>query len=506
MLRLSLFMLAILISLQNSAQTFVDIQARLTGVSGSACSWIDYDQDGDLDVFVTGEFFRQKNHQISTKLYRNDRHDHFTAVATNIANVYRGAFDWADENQDGIKDLFLIGQNPQGRSIAMLYLGNRSTHFTPVNTGIPGLKDGSVAWGDFDRDGDMDLLLTGQSSSGPIAEIYRNDRHHRFTRIKTNFPGVHFSDGQWADIDQDGDLDVVISGTMASGQLITALFMNNKGVFSKIPLDFSNLSMSDIAWGDYDLDGDLDFAMCGELQNGKYATRLYRNEKNGFFSLVYPNLINVRSGSVDWGDFDHDGDLDLLITGESASGAVSRIFRNDRNGVFTDINAGLLGLYMSDGHFGDYDLDGDLDVIISGLSDQYQFYTKIYRNDSIHRLRTGKSVQQQEEGIFNYSVKVPPKPKKIYYYVFASCYCDLNGNGKKDYHVFMSKVKKPKVQYEMERRFNKIIRQRYPLWPDFDQANIISNGFSTYNKAIKSRNIAIHEYQTKRFHLHEIDW
>ena len=501
-----LLVFILLLNLNLGAQTFTDIQARLTGVSGSACNWIDYDQDGDLDVFVTGEFYNNNRHEISTKLYRNDRHDHFTEVPTNIMNVYRGAFDWGDEDLDGIKDLFLTGQNAQGRSVAILYKGNRTTHFTSVNVHVPGLKDGSVAWGDYDGDGDPDLLLTGESSSGPVARIYRNDRHNHFTDIKAGFPGVHFSSGKFADIDNDGDLDVIISGTMASGQVITALFLNNHGKFVRLPLDFSNLSMSDIAWADYDLDGDQDFAICGELQNGHFVTRLYRNEKNGFFSVVFPNIIAVRTGSVDWGDFDHDGDPDLLITGESASGPVSRIYRNDRNGKFTDINAGLIGLYMSDGHFGDYDQDGDLDVIISGMSSQYRFYTKIYRNDPPRRLDTTKSLQNQEQGIFNYSVVVPPKPAKIYYYVFSSCYCDLNGDGKKNYNLFMSTVKKPKAQYEMERRFNKILRQRYPNWAGIDQANIISNGFSTYNKAIKSRNIAIHEYKTKGFRLHVVNW
>jgi len=510
MSRPSLLLFILLFNLSLSAQRFTDIKARLTGVSGSACNWIDYDQDGDLDVFVTGEFYSHNKHEISTKLYRNDRNDHFTEVHTNIPNVFRGAFDWADENLDGIKDLFLIGQNAQGRAIATLYLGNRTTHFTPVNAHIPGLKDGSVAWGDYDGDGDEDLLLTGESAKGPITRIYRNDRHHHFTDIKAGLPGVHFGTAKWADIDQDGDLDVILSGTLASGKVITAIYLNDNGHFSKIPLDFANISMSSIAWADYDLDGDLDFVMCGELQNGQFVTRLYRNDNNASFSLTYPNLVNVRTGSVAWGDYDHDGDPDLLITGESASGPVSRIYRNDRNGVFTDIHAGLLGLYMSDGHFGDYDQDGDQDVIISGMSAQYKFYTKIYRNDPIRRTQTRmgttKSERTLEENIFNYSVTVPPMPKKIYYYVFASCYCDLNGDGHKDYHLLMSTVKKPKVQYEMQRKFNKIIRQRYPLWPDVDQANIISNGFTTYNKAIESRNIAIHEYESKGFRLQVINW
>ena len=102
-----LLVFILLLNLNLGAQTFTDIQARLTGVSGSACNWIDYDQDGDLDVFVTGEFYNNNRHEISTKLYRNDRHDHFTEVPTNIMNVYRGAFDWGDEDLDGIKDLFL---------------------------------------------------------------------------------------------------------------------------------------------------------------------------------------------------------------------------------------------------------------------------------------------------------------------------------------------------------------------------------------------------------------
>jgi len=58
---------------QLHAQTFTDIKARLTGVSGSACTWVDYDQDGDLDAFVSGEFYQKGKHFISTKLYRNDR-------------------------------------------------------------------------------------------------------------------------------------------------------------------------------------------------------------------------------------------------------------------------------------------------------------------------------------------------------------------------------------------------------------------------------------------------
>ncbi len=507
MKKLILFWCLLFAAFVLQAQTFTDIQAHLTGVSGSACSWIDYDQDGDLDVFVTGEFYHGNKHFISTQLYRNDRHDHFTRVFSPVVNVYRGAFDWADEDLDGDDDLFITGQDATGHSVSRLYLNNkRTTQFILVNTGIPGLKDGSVQWGDYDGDGDPDLLLTGESNAGPVTWIYRNDRNNRFTRIKAGLPGVHFGVAKWADVDKDGDLDVIVSGTLATGQYVTGIFLNDKEKWTRLPLDFMQVSLSDIAFADEDLDGDLDFVLCGETQDGRFVTRLYKNDGAGYYSLAFPALVNVRTGSVDWGDYDHDGDPDLLVTGEAASGPISRIFRNDRNDVFTDIHASLLGLYMSDGHFGDYDQDGDLDVIISGMSSQYGFYTKIYRNDPIRGDTSKKEAGTGNTGIFSYNTKVPPMAKNIYFYVYASCYCDLNGTGKKDYHVFFSLVKKQTEEYQLQRKFNSLIRKNYPFWVQFNQADIIQNGFPTRAQAEKSRSIMIHEYKTKGFKIHYLNW
>ncbi len=487
------------------AQTFVDIQARLTGVSESASGWIDFDGDGDLDIFVTGEFYYKNTHKIATKLYTNLRNDRFKIVYTPVTNIYRGDFDWADYDLDGDDDLFIIGQDANGKFVAKLYKNlNGTTNFLNVPLNIPGLVDGSVEWGDYDADGDYDLLLTGNSTKGPLSLIYRNDRHNRFTKIKTPFPGVKSGVARFNDFDQDGDLDVIISGTTGSGMVVTALFVYNGKSYEKIPVDIANLSMSDVAWADYDLDGDDDFIIIGETQQGRFQTKLYNNEKNGFFSIVPEHFVNVRSGSVDWGDFDHDGDLDLLLTGESVSGPVSKIYRNDRNGIFTDINAELIPLYMSDGHFGDYDNDGDLDVIISGMSKQYDFIAKVYRNDPFHT-DTVKEVTDEED-IFNYRTYVPDRPKKIYYYVYSSCFCDINGTGKKSYHVFFSPIKKPKTQYELERKYNALIHKNFPNWDKFDQAEIIHNGFATYNEALKSKNIAIHQYKIKNFVVHELNW
>ena len=484
-------------------QSFTDIQAGLAGVSESASNWIDYDQDGAIDIFVTGDFYNKGGHGISTKLYKNLRRDRFTQVFSPAVSVYRGDFDWADYNNDGIEDLFIIGETSDGKLVAYLYSNNRTSNFSRIPLNIPGYRDGSVEWGDYDRDGDVDLLITGYSKNGPTSSIYRNDRNNKFVDINAEFPGVDYGIGRWNDYDNDGDLDVIISGNESSGRVITQLFRNDNGYFNFVDIGFTNLKLSDIAWGDYDNDGDLDFAITGETQGGKFESKLYKNENDGLFSQTFPDFIPVRSGSVDWGDMDHDGDIDLLLTGESAVGPVSKVYRNDRNDVFTDIQAEVIGLYMSDGHWGDYDNDGDLDIVISGMSNNYEFISRVYRNDPI---RKDTVYNTKSENIWNNSVVVYPMEKKTYFYVFASCYCDIDGEGENSYHAFFSPIKKQTIPYTLQNKYNRLVKEQFPNWYDFDQATIIENGFRTIEKANESKRIAIREYQSKNFKVHDLKW
>lgn len=165
-----LFLLIILLfgwGFKLSAQTFTDIRAGLTGVAESSSGWINPDRDGDLDVFVSGEFFQQQNRKLFTKIYRNDRNNRFTAIQHAIPDFFRGDFALADIDLDGIDDLVIMGELSNGNRISRVFKGTSQGNFVVVSSNLEPLRDGSVRFCDFDNDGDPDLLMTGESANGP---------------------------------------------------------------------------------------------------------------------------------------------------------------------------------------------------------------------------------------------------------------------------------------------------------------------------------------------------
>ncbi len=491
------------------AQHFVNIDAGLHGVGESSSRWIDAERDGDLDVLVMGEFFAGQQHGISTRLYRNMRNNRFVRTESGLPDLHRGDIDFGDYNLNGIQDAAIVGELKNGQKIATIYRGLGNGRFSPTGIQFTPVRDGSVMFGDFDNDGDLDVLITGESDQGPVSKIYRNDRNDRFTELEAGLTGVTRGKGIWFDHNLNGHLDVFITGATASGQPFSMLYEQENGHFRAIHTSIVHLKNSHVAVGDYDNDGDLDLVIMGERQDGQIVTRLYRNDRNGNFTRIPAPFVGVRHGFLDWGDFDDDGDLDLLLSGESARGPVTKVYRNDRQNGFHEINAGLIGLYMSDGQWGDFDLDGDLDILISGLSADYQYVSRIYRNDGTYSDAPAKAVdeaQEMYEDIWTSSVVVRERPKHRYYYLYSSSFSDLHGSESKDYYVFVSPVKKPKQAYELEDRFNPIIRRSYPNWVEIDQGNIVTNGFASLSEAERSRERIIHEYQRRGFRVVEINW
>jgi len=255
-------------------------------------------------------------------------------------------------------------------------LSNVVDLFSDINANLVGVGYGSAAWGDYDNDGDLDILLTGYSNSGWISKIYRNDDEN-FADITASIAGADSNSVAWGDYDNDGDLDILITYSSSS-----RIYRNDEGTFVDINASLPAVSNCGraVAWGDYDNDGDLDILLTGNSTSGKIA-KVFRNDDGSDFVDISTTLTGVSGSAVAWGDYDNDGDLDILLTGLSNSGEISKIYRNDGEGSFVDINATLTGIKEGAVDWGDYDNDGDLDILLCG-NPGVDYLSKIYRNDN----------------------------------------------------------------------------------------------------------------------------
>ena len=137
---------------------------------------------------------------------------------------------------------------------------------------------------------------------------------------------------------------------------------------------------STVAWGDYNADGQLDLLLAGD-DGSQPVTKIYRNN-HGSFSDSGLSLPGIQNGAAAWGDYDNDGLADLLLTGSTVGGTPStKLYRNDGHGVLSEISTALPALGNSAAAWGDYDNDGDLDLLLEGTTDRSAYIAEIYRND-----------------------------------------------------------------------------------------------------------------------------
>jgi len=349
---------------------FTDIAAGLAGVQYASVAWGDYDNDGDLDILLTGESLGGP----TSIVYRNDE-GVFIDIAAGLTGVERSSVCWGDYDNDGDLDILLTGDTGSGP--ASLIYRNDDGLFEDIGAGLTGVSESSVAWGDCDNDGDLDILLTGLDEGGdPISSICRNEAG-LFTDIGAGLTGVSQSSVAWGDCDNDGDLDILLTGN-GTGGLTALIYRNDEGVFTDIGAGLAGVYYSSAAWGDYDGDGDLDVLLAGFGAGGRIS-RIYLND-SGVFTDIGAGLIGVNRSCAAWGDCDNDGDLDILLAGYSDAGRVSLVYRND-DGSFIDIGAGLNAVYRCAAAWGDYDDDGDLDILLAGLNATIPS-TGLYRNNS----------------------------------------------------------------------------------------------------------------------------
>jgi ASPIC and UnbV/FG-GAP-like repeat len=274
-------------------------------------------------------------------------------------------------------DYFVTVMNPYGAvtsRVARLTVG--ADIFTKVTEG-PGSDVGysrGAAWGDYDNDGFIDLFVAnlGPGGSGSASHfLYHNNRNGTFSRVTTGVVAALFSAGggaAWGDYDNDGNLDLILMNRAQTNYL----FHNNgDGSFTGVPSSFSSDIIADsrsVTWVDYDNDGYVDLFRTAVIDEPR---RLYHNNRDGTFTrITQGDLLTAPGGffGVAWGDYNNDGLPDLFMPqSNEPSGLPAYLYRNDGGGTFTRVGAGTLdGTFNSNAAaWGDYDNDGDLDLFVS---------------------------------------------------------------------------------------------------------------------------------------------
>jgi hypothetical protein len=379
----------------NPQKTVIEPGWGVNGAGGALISAGDMDGDGDYDLSLTG------NASGLVKTFRVYRNDGGTFNPAEISpepgwapNEQQPCVGWYDMDNDG--DLDLIVNGPPLRIYKNNGNGTFDSNETEPEPGW-GLAHGAVTVNDLDNDGDLDIAVAGKSMTyygARVFRVYRNNGDGTFDSNEIEPEpgwGVEKASLVAADFDADGDLDLAVSGVDGNGSCLR-IYRNN-GDASFDPNEISLLPGWDVAVGplscaDYDNDGDLDIATTGFAGSSRFCLNVYRNKGDGTFDAV-PITLKAgwgveSSGRPFWGDFDNDGDLDLLISGRSSENTnCCGIFLNNGDGTF---DPSMIDIEPKEGISSgssiglDYDNDSDIDVVVVGQSNNSEYNLHLYTN------------------------------------------------------------------------------------------------------------------------------
>jgi len=332
----------------------------------------DYDGDGDIDLYAGS--YDPASSSYKHYLFINEMGrltDNAEASGIKHTGKERSA-SFADFDNDGFMDLFVVRENGD-----LIYRNASKGNFGDITSkSHAGTSSGGkkVLCFDADEDGDIDILEL--KDGGDL--LFRNNGDGTFTEMAEKMglrrAGSKSTDATFGDFDEDGDLDLVI----ADADKGVILYSNQRQGIYRDVTETNGLSsksgVTSVTVGDYNNDGFLDMFVTSLTGDG-YA--LYMNHRDGTFEKdmsspdLYKVLNNIKGYDAAFLDFDNDGYLDLLVAGESSdkSGRGLLLFHNDGKGKFTNTSDILPPEILSGSKLAVFDFndDGDPDVLVTGL-------------------------------------------------------------------------------------------------------------------------------------------
>ncbi|MCO6477684.1 MAG: VCBS repeat-containing protein [Phaeodactylibacter sp.] len=313
--------------------------------SSDGATFADADNDGDLDAYVV-TWYGQPNY-----FYLNDGAGQFSLQpVAGSSGTYSETASWGDYDNDGLADLYVTNSTDFNTNTAaikrnLLYRNAGQGQLERITAGA-WVTDAhisrSVQWTDYDNDGDIDLFVSNEENQRN--GLYRNDGEAGFIAVTDNAilgpPHRSSTGSSWADIDNDGDLDLFVANYSNQDN---QLFLNDgDGSFEPVtegPIVNDGGYSFGSSFADVDNDGDLDlFVANGFGPVSGVHNFLYINQGDGTFlrdEVSIPELFTPCSYGAAWGDIDNDGFPDLVVANCNRSGQPQNpnsLFRNQGNG------------------------------------------------------------------------------------------------------------------------------------------------------------------------------
>lgn len=341
-------------------------------------SWADIDNDRDLDLIYSGIESSLGGYRPKTYIVRNDA-GAFNIQPHSLPDIAAFDLDWADYDHDGDLDLLMSGTPPDASNALTKLLVNKGNFVFEehTNTSFGGVRSGFARWVDMNSDGYMDVYLSGTADSNNtihICQTWINRKDNIFEQIfDTGLPNVYQSEMEAADFDEDGRTDIAVIGVIDSSDyyvVVSEVYLNKGDNKFRLSQRLKPSADTAVESADFDLDGDLDLIIAGTI---------YLNDKGNFTEDKRNDLFKFVYGRIVLGDLDNDGDTDIILGGEGSTATFkSRSYINDGTGVFSEGNIPLLRIRENRYAIGDYDRDGDLDFFEGGYF--YDYFAEIVRN------------------------------------------------------------------------------------------------------------------------------